>query len=199
MTQPTKAWQDAQDHRNLFNKEMDVVIAGDYSSVCYTSERKGKFLVKGFVGRAKKQAFYYSYPTAEARDKKVSEWMKSISEQKSSKSNNAAERELEVNDVVVASWGYEQTNVDYYLVTKLIGQKSVQLVEIGATSVVTGDMQGRCIPDPKVKKGEPFTKKVTKFCGSSVNIDSVRYARKVNCQEVEGIKVFDSNSWSSYH
>jgi hypothetical protein len=39
-----------------------------------------------------------------------------------------------IGDVLESSWGYEQTNVDYYQVTKVMG-KMVEIREIGARSV----------------------------------------------------------------
>ena len=40
-----------------------------------------------------------------------------------------------VGDILEASGGYDQTNVDYYQVTGLIGKKMVEIREIGARSV----------------------------------------------------------------
>lgn len=37
---------------------------------------------------------------------------------------------VEVGDVFYMSWGYEQTNVDFYQVVELIGQQSVRIVHV---------------------------------------------------------------------
>lgn len=37
---------------------------------------------------------------------------------------------LEVNDILYSSWGYDQTNIDYYKVKKLVGKTMVEVVKI---------------------------------------------------------------------
>lgn len=54
-------------------------------------------------------------------------------------------------DVFVESWGYDQTNVDFYVVTR-VTQSSVYLKPCGARPVGEG-MSTRLVPDPS-KVGE---------------------------------------------
>lgn len=42
---------------------------------------------------------------------------------------------VKVGDIFGASWGYDQTNVNYYQVTKLVGKSTVEIREIKATRV----------------------------------------------------------------
>lgn len=64
--------------------------------------------------------------------------------------------------VVENSWGWEQTNIEYYLITKRT-KTQVTLVQIGKRNVeTTGFMQGRCEPDINNVVGEPFRRKVCK-------------------------------------
>ena len=37
---------------------------------------------------------------------------------------------INIGDIFYSSWGYDQTNIDYYKVKKLIGKASVELVPI---------------------------------------------------------------------
>ena len=41
---------------------------------------------------------------------------------------------IKEGDIFYSSWGYDQTNIDYYKVTKLIGKASVELVPIESRS-----------------------------------------------------------------
>lgn len=51
--------------------------------------------------------------------------------------------------IVEHSWGYDQTNIDYFIITKRAGQ-FVTLQAIGKKNVTeTGFMAGRCEPDPE--------------------------------------------------
>ena len=45
------------------------------------------------------------------------------------KDNIKPEHSLRVGDVLAMSWGYEQTNIDFFVVTKLCGKKSVRIKE----------------------------------------------------------------------
>ena len=52
-----------------------------------------------------------------------------------------------VGDIWYSSWGYEQTNIDWYLVTK-VSKCFVWLTPIGSNRTETGFMQGQTTPRP---------------------------------------------------
>lgn len=66
-----------------------------------------------------------------------------------------------VGDVYYDSWGYDQTNVDFYQIIE-VKAKSVVLQEIGAKSVPGSEGMMCCSvePDPSNKIKEPFLKPV---------------------------------------
>jgi hypothetical protein len=75
-------------------------------------------------------------------------------------------RENQAHDVVVgeifiASWGCEQTNIDYFQVIKLVGKKMIEVHEIESLHCATGDMSGKCAPIKNAFKGESFRVKVS--------------------------------------
>lgn len=53
---------------------------------------------------------------------------------------------VSVNDVFVSSWGYEQTNVNFYQVISLHGKKTVTVREIRAETVLDSSMSGKKKP-----------------------------------------------------
>jgi hypothetical protein len=64
--------------------------------------------------------------------------------------------------VVENSWGYDQTNIQYYLIIKRT-KATVTLVEIGKRGITQdGFMSGHCEPDITKVIGEPFRRKVHK-------------------------------------
>ena len=80
--------------------------------------------------------------------------------------------------ILSALWGYEQTNVDYYIVVKRKGSWA-WLQQIGRKNVKeTLWMQGTCEPDPSIRKGEVFRRKVAVFDGKEggVSINSYTWA-----------------------
>lgn len=195
---PTKAVDLADKCRDLvfLGDGVEKIIAPDYAAVVYLySNRRGQPCAVGFTGRAKKPRLHYYYRTVESRDELVADWLDSIVERKKSR-RKSAERLLKVGDVLVSSWGYEQTNIDYYLVTKLVGKASVDIVKIGKETVDTEWAQGKCVPDPTNIIGEPFRKRAD---GNSVKIAS--YARanlKEPVETVEGIKYYKPDHWTAY-
>lgn len=64
------------------------------------------------------------------------------------KASAARPHPLTVGTVLVHSWGYDQTNVDFYEVTAVIGAATVEIRGIKGEKHHTGDMNGRCVPCP---------------------------------------------------
>lgn len=142
----------------------------------YTAQ-SGKLAAMGYVGRAVKAAFCYSFGSPKFRAEYVAKWMRDQDAKATAKrERQAAPRALEVGDVLVATWGYEQTNVDFYEVVRLIGAKSVGLRPIQRESHQDGDMTGHAVPLPGEFAGEEFTARPAP--DGSVRLNSYSCARK---------------------
>ena len=83
-------------------------------------------------------------------------------------------------DIMYTSWGYEQTNVDWFQVVEVKSSgKTVVVREIAGnlhTDSGCGPMSGRTTPVKDEFVGEPMTKRVQR--GDSVKIHSSAYAYK---------------------
>ena len=64
-----------------------------------------------------------------------------------------------VGDILEYSWGYDQTNVDFYQVTRTT-DKTIWLCEIKADAEETGFMCGKTVPRPGQFVGKELRKKV---------------------------------------
>ena len=86
----------------------------------------------------------------------------------------AALESVKEGDLYVASWGWEQTNIDAYQVVAKKGA-TVTLREIAVASVEgsEGFMSDRVVPVKDEFIGAEFKKRIT---GRGINIDDVRYA-----------------------
>lgn len=162
----------------------------------------GRLYATGFAGTAEKPAFNYSFRSAEYRQRFVTEWV----DGQRAWANRRAERKanakafvptLKVGDILYCTWGYDQTNVDFFEVVKVVG-KCVDIRKIGAESEETGFMSGQCVPvrgmfiDDKVMR-----KRVLE--GNRVRIYSFATAGLYEQREVApGVKVGRAVSWSSY-
>lgn len=191
----TKAFKLVQDYRDMLNSGREKVMAEDFSSVVYLYESaQGKPCAVGYKGRSRKPVFHHSYASDEIRADRVSTWMAYQAKPKEHKETDA--RSLAVGDVLRASWGYDQTNIDYFLVTKLVGKTMVEIVEIDSINKETGAMEGYSIPDIDSVIGEPMRRKSK---GPRVNVDGIRYASKIEPKKVAGCEVYGSSQWTSHH
>ncbi len=93
----------------------------------------------GYKGKSNKSVFNYRYPSEQKRSESVDkffEGLKKDAEYKANYKNDAKAKQaevianLKVGDLFYSSWGYDQTNVDFY---KIVGKKNkmVEIVEVG--------------------------------------------------------------------
>jgi hypothetical protein len=192
--------------RNAFPREFyigknDQVIAQQDDLIVYGQEMAGKWHAKAFGGKRAKYDWYYAFKTTEARDKHIADWMQGRQATKAYRATEKAKRDaaprgLEVGDILYSSWGYDQTNIDYYQVTALIGDCMVEIREIGSQSEETAYMQGKCVPAPNQFVGKPMRKiakngyvRLTSYCGAS---------KMQPVAVVAGAKVYESKHWTAY-
>ncbi len=155
-----------------------------------------------FLGNAQKPTKRHWYRTEQQREKHIKHLFDSQRSREESRKQRQAERSnavrgLEVGDILRSSWGYEQTNIDYYEVTALIGKKMVEIRRISAHSIDTGWAQGKSVPMPGEYISEPIKKRAK---NGSVKIESYASAHKMDpVSNVGGVKTYKSSHWTAYH
>ena len=83
---------------------------------------------------------------------------------------------VEVGDIFVSNWGYEQTNIDYYKVTRKM-KKAIKIVSIESRVVEHRVQTSLVVPVPENEVGEEMTKFPKEVNGRAVlRIDSIRTA-----------------------
>ena len=121
-------------------------------------ERTCGIAYKGKAGRA---AWNYSFTTREQAEKYAREWFDSLTGWEARKSQWRAEASkphtLKPDDIVYNSWGYDQTNIDWYQVVQ-VSEHFVWLRRIGANVTETSFMSGPTIPKPNHFISEEVTK-----------------------------------------
>lgn len=134
----------------------------------------GGFQVKGWAGRARKPAFFYRFPTQEKAEAHVAEWLEGLNDwaerQKARRAESQAVDAREfwtVGDVGEYSWGYDQTNVDFFQVTR-VSRASVWIRPIGSASSDHGQPGGGvCQP----RRGRFTGEECRKRGGQSLSMD----------------------------
>ncbi|MDG3066867.1 hypothetical protein ACFQ4M_19745 [Thauera mechernichensis] len=158
-------------------------------------------VVLAFAGKRQKPDFHIRFAKKERAEQYVSDWLARLQVRAQEKTERrearkAAPNPLQVGDILRCMWGYEQTNIDYYEVTALIGKHTVEIREVARMSEETLSMQGVCVPKPGAYIGEPMRKRAD--ADGSVKINSFSWARKVEAKTVAGVKLFAPDSWTAY-
>jgi hypothetical protein len=106
---------------------------------------RGVYSLKAYVGdKATKPRFYYSFRTPERREAYAKEFAESEAANQAYKAKHAEEKKQkranlkasdfwQVGDVVYTSWGYDQTNVEYYQILE-VKARSVKIQQIKVNS-----------------------------------------------------------------
>lgn len=165
--------------------------------VLYTIGPNERLCVEFWTSNRKQTPDRYAYRDNEHRMRAVRSWInRNIRHYSQVSKRNTVERGLEVGDVLSAAWGYDQTNYNYYQVTKLVGKTMVEIRELGAMSVETEFLQGKSTPEVDKFIGEPM-RRVAK--DGRVKVSDVIRASKMKYTTVAGARIYDANHWTAYH
>lgn len=136
----------------------------DDGSAYYLGDVGGSFVAVGFLRTSVKVAFRYRFKSAAARDDYVGQWERALTK----RAAEARERHVERvsarhpfmrGSILYAVWGVEQTNVDYYEVTRVVSDKTIEIRLIASETEESGERTGWAMPIPGAYRGEPMVKR----------------------------------------
>jgi len=125
---------------NLIDQGWEYEKRDDCDLIILTQSFSNHCVAMGFKGTAYKPWFYYRFRSIENRIKFIEERVRFLveSKPKASRKSPMASEYFMVGDVLYTSWGYDQTNVDWYQVTK-VKAKSIWLRRIAENSSDAGN------------------------------------------------------------
>lgn len=184
------------------------VDTGDADVAVYAQDRtdgggKMTFYAMGFIGKATNPTFYYRFRSDKSRQLHIDNFIACRKAHAQTMARRKSERKqphsLNVGDVLHTNWGYEQTNVEFFQVTRVLGPHTVELREIAqARATDEMGMRGRCAPladhflSPRWEGDDQGVSIVRRASADgTVRIDSVRRAWPHDGRE--------SYHWSSDH
>jgi hypothetical protein len=186
------------------------LIAKDerYGFEVHGGQLAGKYFAICFRGKAFKPVWHYSFRTQEAMRKSIDETLAAEMDAVERKAKRQAEKKLacashdvKPGDIFRASWGYDQTNIDYYQVVSISGQMAT-VRAIGCMSEETGFMSGDSVPELDRFIGEPFRVRIQKWDVKSepyFKIASYANAYRMKPLAMVGNKpVFAASHWTAY-
>jgi hypothetical protein len=110
---------------------------------CYQSARGPAFVA--YKGRQSKPTRFYSFRSEESRDANLAEFVKQqIEVEDWKRARREAGHDLAVGDIVYSSWGYEQTNVDFFQVVRVPSGRSAVVRQIEKEVTERGGIGSMC-------------------------------------------------------
>lgn len=156
--------------------DAELITREGVNAECYIyNTGTGKPAACMFGGKRSKPDKQFYYRSVDARDKAVQEYLDGQAATATFKHELKAKRKafkhtLKYGDILRCSWGYDQTNVDFYQVTDLIGKTMVEIRPIAGDYEETGFMSGTTTAIKGHFTGGPMRKRVSE--GNSVRIAS---------------------------
>lgn len=137
-------------------------------------EHGGVLFGVAFVGRAQKPTWRYRFRSERQMQDIIDRTVADLRTRKRKKNDRRQERrqfrhDLKVGTILYASWGYDQTNVDWYQVTES-GEKSVVVREV-ASKIVKSDYGADYVVAVSGKFTGPPMKKIVRQ-GNRIRITS---------------------------
>lgn len=167
------------------------------------AEVNGKWYAIAYSGKRAKKDWHYSFKTRERVDAAVAQLLEGIKQSQDLKALQKAKRlqphDVKVGEVFKCSWGYDQTNVDFFEVVGVTGSM-VEVRPIAQMSEETGFMSGECAPKVGLYIGETMRKKVSMSGDSpSIRIHSFANAYRMKPVAMVGDKPVFNASYFSYY
>jgi len=153
----------------------------------YTSDNTDEFNLWIWIGRAKWPMAKYYFGSDEARQSYIDRIKGNIKSNEDTKAENrkkakAFRHTLKVGSILYTSWGYDQTNVDFFQVTKLLSPHYVEVRMICKDRIGDGQDEVTGIKDAFVtdhwRYSKPMRRKVSSGFsgGNSVKISECETA-----------------------
>lgn len=154
---------------------------GTDATIYFFKSEKGKPCLLAFQGRAIKPKLHYYYDSEEGRQKRLDKFLQSRLEEKERKEQQKLADQnhgLSIGDILVSSWGYDQTNIDFYQVVGFSGKITIELRPIERNVIaVTEYMSGTVMPRRDAFISSPFK---GRFSHGAVTVGYHQFARPWN-------------------
>lgn len=130
-----------------------------------------------YIGKSYKKSFYYRFKTVDEMEKYCLDWALETAKrfdkkrelQEKTRNINAADH-FSIGEIIYNSWGWEQTNIDFFQITEVTAKK-IRVKQIAQKTEETGFMCGNTSPikDEFLKDGKSYLLSL-KFWPNSLEI-----------------------------
>jgi len=140
-----------------------------------------------FIGKQSSYTWYNKFRDNTQMKEKILKTISNLMSHEESKAKRKEERKashsLKVGDILYSSWGYDQTNIDFYQVIRVVSDRTVEIREIGSKVLDSGYGQDTVVGvkdaflSPRGEyddTGKPMIKRVSS--DNTIKISSFEYA-----------------------
>ena len=135
-----------------FEKIEHELFATESGVVAYKFESQGSPALMLFIGKANKPFIHCRFLSEESREKKIQTIVSNIEHDLKQKAERKVKQTqpstLKVGSILYTSWGYDQTNVEFFEVVKTSGKRTVELMRLQCTRTSAHTFEDRVIPIP---------------------------------------------------
>ena len=121
------------------------IDCGETDAQVFTYANNGNLCAVAFHGRAQKPDWKYRFANSVDRQDHIDRFVEKRRDYKQRRDEERQRRNqghgLKVGDIIYCSWGYDQTNVDFYEVSKLVGKCTIEVKEVAALKTETNICQ----------------------------------------------------------
>ena len=126
------------------SKKWDITKYEDAGIEIWIENREDdKPVAIAFPIKGKNSIWYYGFRSKESMQKKIDALIEGRIKWKEEVKKRRAERyqphNVKVGDIFYSSWGYDQTNIDYFKITKLIGKNKVEYAKVSTNILYDND------------------------------------------------------------
>ena len=147
----------------------------------YSLGNNGKVGAIGYSGKRGNHDFHYTFKTRDKADLYISDYLLGLEASAKAKQTRAAARAsyrhtLKVGDVLNGSWGYDQTQQEFYEVTRIVTEQTVEIRELAQERTAAEGlhpMAGYTTARSGQYVGEPLKKRVLE--GNTIKMKSYLY------------------------
>jgi len=157
----------------------DPIVPEGTDLAIWTWEGQGNFYGICFVAKQSKPLWHYRFRSEAAREAEIKKTIESRKKSLEYKNQKVLERKnfkhtMKEGDILYSSWGYDQTNVEFYQVVA-VGDATVKIREIGSKVVKSDSSADYVSAVPNNFQGPAMTKRVSP--SNSIRLNSFSSAR----------------------